>query len=204
LIEVNEVHLSQQEPQQKPTLPFRQSVEQKEPTEHDSNLLGTRAKSTERLVYRILQTREYRTLKIVTRSLEAALHTADRDTLPARAKNILDRIEKYGESGIPKNEMDLVSWSDLAVTGIKVKEGRRKARHFKPCKQCGARFLAKRSDQEFDSAKCRVRWNRSHPAVTGNCLGRPEVNENRADNEAVFGFTPGFSSKAPNGQTCLK
>ncbi len=144
------------------TLPFRQTEQRERSAEPDSNLFGTRAKGTERLVYRILQTPEYRTLEIVTRFLEAALPTADRRTLPARAQNILDRIEKYGESGIPKNELDLVSWSDLAVTGIAVKgEGRRKTRHFRPCKQCGIRFLPKRISQEFHTPNCRVRWNRN-------------------------------------------
>src|SRR5882762_1351251 len=54
------------------TLPFRQT-DQERSAETDSNLFGTRAKSTERLVYRILQSPEYRTLEIVTRFLEAAL-----------------------------------------------------------------------------------------------------------------------------------
>jgi hypothetical protein len=143
------------------------------------------------LVYRILQTPEYRTLEIVARFLEAALPTADRKTLPSRAKNILERMEKYGESGIPKNELDLVSWSDLEVTGIAVKgERRHKTRHFRPCKQCGARFLAKRSDQEFHSPKCRVRWNRSHPAITDNCTEPSETLVNIGDNEGVFTLPP--------------
>lgn len=142
------------------TLPFRQA---KTECESADDAFGTRAKGTERLVYRILQSPEYRTREIVTRLLEAALPTADRRTLPARAQNILDRIEKYGESGIPKNELDLVSWSDLAVTGIKVKgESRRKTRHFRPCKQCNTRFLPKRVSQEFHTVNCRVRWNRIH------------------------------------------
>ncbi len=152
---------------------------------------GTRAKSTERLVYRVLQTPEYRTLRIVTRFLEAALPTADSKTFPVRAQNILDRIEKYGESGIPKNEFDLVSWSDLAVTGIAVKgEARRKTRHFRPCKQCGARFLAKRSDQEFHSPKCRVRWNRSHPAVTDSCKQPLQTPVNTGDKGSVSTIPP--------------
>ncbi len=140
-------------------LPFRQTAEHKE---SESLAFGTRAKGTERLVYRILQSPEYRTLEIVTRFLEAALPTADRKTLPARAKNILDRMGKYGDSGIPKNELDLVSWSDLEVTGIAVKgERRRRTRHFRPCKQCGVRFLPKRVSQEFHTPNCRVRWNRN-------------------------------------------
>jgi hypothetical protein len=146
-------------------LPFRQTAEQRERCESVEPAFGTRAKGTERLVYRILQSPEYRTLEIVTRFLEAALPTADRKTLPARAKNILDRMEKYGESGIPKNELDLVSWSDLEVTGIAVKgERRRKTRHFRPCKQCGVRFLSKRVSQEFHTPNCRVRWNRNQSA----------------------------------------
>ena len=142
------------------TLPFRQTDQER--SEVDSNAFGTRAKGTERLVYRILQSPEYRTLEIVMRFLEAALPTADRKTLPARAQNILDRTEKYGESGVPKNELDLVSWSDLQVTGIAVKgERRRKTRHFRPCKQCDVRFLPKRVSQEFHTPNCRVRWNRN-------------------------------------------
>jgi hypothetical protein len=172
------------------TLPFRQT-EQSESAEPDSNAFGTRAKGTERLVYRILQSPEYRTLEIVTRFLEAALPTADRKTLPSRAQNILDRIEKYGESGIPKNELDLVSWSDLEVTGVAVKgERRRRTRHFRPCKQCGARFLAKRSDQEFHSPKCRVRWNRSHSTVTDNCREPSNTRINIEDNKTVFAVSP--------------
>ena len=175
------------------TLPFRQTdkTEPSGPVEPDSNAFGTRAKSTERLVYRILQSPEYRTLEIVTRFLEAALPCADRKTLPARAQNILDRIDKYGESGIPKNELDLVSWSDLEVTGIAVKgERRRKTRHFRPCKQCNTRFLPKRVNQEFHTPNCRVRWNRSHPDVTNNCTVPPEMSRNIGDSEAVFAVPP--------------
>jgi hypothetical protein len=141
-------------------LPFRADTED---TAEPSNGFGTRAKGTDRLVYRILQSPEYRTLEVVTLFLEASLPCANRKTLPARAHNIVDRIEKYGESGIPKNELDLVSWSDLEVSGIAVKgERRRRARHFKPCKQCGVRFHPKRVSQEFHTPNCRVRWNRSH------------------------------------------
>lgn len=174
------------------TLQFRRTAEHGEQSaEPDSNAFGTRAKGTDRLVYRILQSPEYRTVEIVTRFLEEALPTAKRKTLPARAKNILDRIEKYGESGIPKNELDLVSWSDLEVTGIAVKgERRRRTRHFKPCTQCGVRFLAKRSDQEFHNPKCRVRWNRFHPPVTDNCTEPSGTRINIDENEAIFTVPP--------------
>jgi hypothetical protein len=35
-------------------------------------------------------------------------------------------------------------------------------RHFKVCKQCGSRFLAKRANQEFHARKCFLRWNRAN------------------------------------------
>ena len=45
---------------------------------------------------------------------------------------------------------------------IRRKTNRRTVRHFKSCKQCGKKFLAKRSNQEFDSRRCGLRWNRVH------------------------------------------
>src|SRR5215469_7007985 len=96
------------------------------PEELDPRQIGTRAKGTESLVYRILQTPAYRTREIVTRLLEAALvaPTAHRDLMAeseadiyVRAENIIARIKKAEATGdpvkidraIPKNELDLVA-----------------------------------------------------------------------------------------------
>lgn len=51
---------------------------------------------------------------------------------------------------------------------VRTQKARRVARHFKNCKQCGQRFLAKRANQEFHAKKCGLRWNRA------NGLTRPD------------------------------
>ena len=130
---------------------------------------GTRAKGTERLVYRVLQTPAYRTVEIFFRFLgKILLGSETPESLNTRAHNVIDRISKYGDAAIPRDEWDLVLSSDLAVTdGAISRPGKRKSRprHFKPCKQCGIRFLAKRSNQEFHAKKCAARWNRAHPPM---------------------------------------
>jgi hypothetical protein len=45
---------------------------------------------------------------------------------------------------------------------VRRKSSRKTLRHFKNCRQCGKRFLAKRASQEFDGKKCGLRWNRAH------------------------------------------
>jgi len=77
---------------------------------------GTRASKTESLVYRVLQTSKYRTVEIIERFLDAAIIAGDKSNLRWRAQNILDRIATHGEDAIPRNEFDLVCWSDLQVT----------------------------------------------------------------------------------------
>lgn len=47
-------------------------------------------------------------------------------------------------------------------TLIRAKTSRRTVRHFKNCKQCDRRFLAKRTNQEFCAKKCGLRWNRKN------------------------------------------
>lgn len=69
-------------------------------------------------------------------------------------------------------------------------KARRRTRHFKNCKQCQSRFLAKRADQEFCKAKCRVRWNRNHPNVTDNCADASQVIVNAPDTRANFALPP--------------
>ena len=51
-------------------------------------------------------------------------------------------------------------WSTDA---IKARKARSTPRHFKTCKQCGVRFLASRSNQEFHTKRCAIRWRRAHP-----------------------------------------
>jgi hypothetical protein len=130
---------------------------------------GTRAKGTERLVYRILQTPAYRTVEIISRFLGKILMGPETpESLNIRAQYVIDRISKYGDAAIPRDEWDLVLSSDLAVAdGAISRPGKRKSRprHFKPCKQCGTRFLARRSNQEFHTKKCAARWNRAHPPM---------------------------------------
>src|SRR6266478_2450382 len=77
---------------------------------------GTRAHKTDSLVYRILQTPSFRTVEIVERFLDAAIIAGDKSNLRWRAQNIVDRMALHPETGIPRNEFDLVCWSDLQVT----------------------------------------------------------------------------------------
>ena len=123
---------------------------------------GTRAPGTESLIYRLMQTPEYRTEEIVSRLLDAALLSPRQtsEELHRRAENILARINLYGASAIPKNEADLVSWSDLSVVGVKVRSTERTPRKFKECLGCGRRFLAKRANNTTCSPKCRLRASR--------------------------------------------
>jgi hypothetical protein len=64
-----------------------------------------------------------------------------------------------------------------AKSKMPVQKDRRVKRSFKSCKQCGARFLAKRSDQEFHARKCLRRYLRLHPAhavpIPANALLEP-------------------------------
>jgi hypothetical protein len=64
-----------------------------------------------------------------------------------------------------------------AKSKMPVQKDRRVKRSFKCCKQCGARFLAKRSDQEFHARKCLRRYLRLHPAhavpIPANALLEP-------------------------------
>jgi hypothetical protein len=140
----------------------------------------------------ILATPAYRTQAIVARLIQAALApepTSELATL--RARKLLMGIAKHGESAVPGNEMELISWSELSkaealgaldqieasttarVTGNR--KSQKKSRHFKNCKQCGTKFLPKRRTAEFHSPVCRLRWNRRH----GQDLG------------AKFGVNPG-------------
>jgi hypothetical protein len=160
---------------------------------------GTRAKGTDSLLYRVLQS-EYRTEEVIVRFLDAAITPRQpQDMIRKRARKLLATMARWGESAIPTTTLDLVSWSELSEgekdqsleafllpDAKRQRKSRRTTRHFKPCKQCGVRFLAKRSDQEFHSPKCRVRWSRSHPTVTGNCPGPSESRINIGENEAVF------------------
>jgi hypothetical protein len=123
---------------------------------------GTRAKGTDSLVYRVLSSESYRTLEIVERFMLAALvgQTVSSD-ISRRSQNILDRIAKYGESAIPKDELDLVAWSDLAVSGSAVKRaGKTTPRQFKKCLGCERKFLAKRANNLTCSTRCRARVSR--------------------------------------------
>ena len=134
---------------------------------------GTRARGTESLLCRILQTPEYRTEEVIARFIDAAITPAQpQDMIRERARKFLMLVARYGESAIPKNVWELVSWTELSadedagpIEAIVLPDAKRKrarrTRHFKTCKHCGVRFLAKRSDQEFHSPQCRVRWNRS-------------------------------------------
>jgi hypothetical protein len=128
---------------------------------------GTRAKGTDSLVFRVLSSESYRTLEVVERfMLSALVGQALSSDIARRAQNILDRIAKYGESAIPKDALDLVAWSDLAVSGATVKrESRKASRHYVNCKHCKKRFLANRAGMEFCGPKCRVRWNRANPVI---------------------------------------
>jgi len=64
------------------------------------------------------------------------------------------------EERMPLDEMREL-WS---TEQVRTQKERRVARHFKNCKQCGKRFLAKRTNQEFHAKKCGLRWNRDKQA----------------------------------------
>ena len=51
-----------------------------------------------------------------------------------------------------------------AKAEMPAEKNRRVKRSFKNCKQCGTRFLARRSDQEFHARKCLRRYLRVRPA----------------------------------------
>jgi hypothetical protein len=124
--------------------------------EEDTSLYGTRANGTESLVYRILQTPAYRTVPIIARFLEAALvGIKPKPTeLARRAKNIVDRIVKYGERAIPKNEFDLASWSDVSVSNIG--NGLETTVTTRTCLGCSRKFIASRKQENrvFHSDEC--------------------------------------------------
>lgn len=176
---------------------------------------GTRARGTESFVYRILQSPSYRTEEIIARFLDAAITpTQPQGTLRKRARKLLALIGKHGDSAIPRTTLELVSWSELTaeeharpiesmtVGQHQLRKARRRTRHFKPCKQCKTRFLAKRADQDFCKPKCRVRWNRVHRDVTDNCSDGPQAIENAGDNRAVFALPPVLVSEAHSEATC--
>jgi len=125
---------------------------------------GTRAHKTDSLVYRILQTPLYRTVEIVERLLDAAIIAGDKSNLRGRAQNILDRMKRYPERGIPQTEFDLVCWSDLQVTnGVQSKTKPRyqpRPRKFISCIGCQRRFLAKRANNTTCGPRCRRRVSR--------------------------------------------
>jgi hypothetical protein len=186
-----------------------------EETIADVKQFGTRAKGTECLVYRVLQTPEYRTEDVLARFLDAAFTPPlPQGVTRKRARKLLAIIARRGDSGIPKNVWELVSWSELSadeaagtieailMPEAKQRRARRTTRHFRPCKQCGARFLAKRSDQEFHTPKCRVRWNRSNRrTVTDKCHEPSGTRINIGDNEAVFTVPLGSGTEAHPTQT---
>jgi hypothetical protein len=132
--------------------------------EEFQNDCGTRAGKTDSLIYRILQSPSYRTVEIVERFLDAAIIAGDKSNLRCRAQNILDRITKHGDSAIPRNEFDLVCWSDLQVTtGMQTKVKsiyKPKPRKFIACLGCERRFLAKRANNLTCSPRCRRRVSR--------------------------------------------
>jgi hypothetical protein len=49
-----------------------------------------------------------------------------------------------------------------ALEKTSAKRTRRVRRHFKGCKHCGKRFLAKRANQDFCAKRCGLRWNRAN------------------------------------------
>jgi hypothetical protein len=45
-----------------------------------------------------------------------------------RAENIVNRMQKYGQTAIPKTEIDLVCWSDLACSSAVETKSRNRAK----------------------------------------------------------------------------
>lgn len=165
-------------------------------------LSASKKPEPESLVHRVLHAPECRTEQILVRLLNAALTVPaqPQEILRKRARKLLALMARRGDSAIPGNELDLVAWSvlsdaDLArpldeateVTGAKQeRNARRKTRHYKPCKQCGIRFLAKRTDQDFHAPKCGLRWRRNHTNDRRNCTEPSGTHINIGDNERVF------------------
>lgn len=175
---------------------------------------------TDNLVYHVLRVPEYRTEGVLIRFLEAAfapmttpeqmrIHGPSKlklyapDIIRKRARKVLARIARYGEAAVPKNTLDLVTWSELSPDELARplesalmdsaragRKARRTTRHFKNCKQCDVRFLAKRADQDFHSAKCGLRWRRTHPDDRRNCTASPGAIENIGDKQGVFVVPP--------------
>jgi predicted Zn-ribbon and HTH transcriptional regulator len=136
-------------------------------------------------VFRTLSDKSNWTEDIVTRLMEAA-HIAPKQTaescrkmavkfiyllrrskskwIPTRScidLTTLGAALNADEEKLPLDDVRTMWNTDAART----KQKRTVPRHFKACKYCGARFLAKRVDQEFHTPKCKLRWNRAHSAV---------------------------------------
>lgn len=96
----------------------------------DPDKYGTRARGTDSLVYRILQSPSYRTEPIVMRLLEAAMVAPkpSEDELRRRAQNILARIELHGKAAIPRDAFMLVAMSAWETKHNWVKSGKRRRR----------------------------------------------------------------------------
>jgi hypothetical protein len=179
---------------------------------------GTRANGTDSLVYRVLRSQENRTERVLVEFLEATfapmlteeqirIHGRSKlltpESFQKRARKLLARIARYGESAVPKDSLELVSWSELTAderampleaistrSAVTRRKPRRTTRHFKNCKQCDIRFLAKRADQDFHSAKCGLRWRRSHPDDRRNCTEPLGAIENTEVKQGVFVVPP--------------
>jgi hypothetical protein len=63
-----------------------------------------------------------------------------------------------------ETQLSVDEMRELWATGCDRQPGkaRKVSRHFKNCKQCSKRFLAKRANQEFHAKSCGLRWNRSN------------------------------------------
>ena len=111
---------------------------------------------------------------IGTRSPRPSFRSAEAENTSEAGKNI--------ESSIV---LQITTWQEARVL-----DGRCAPCHFKNCKQCDIRFLARRADQDFHSAKCALRWRRSHPDDRRNCAASRGAIENIGDNRAVFAVPP--------------
>jgi hypothetical protein len=134
-------------------------------------LLTFVGQSSSTLVRDILTIKENRTIPIVAKLLQLAVPNIS--DVEKRARKALAVIARSRRDILPKDTVELATISELSdrereqdaeliVIGEQAAQPkkRRVARHYKNCKQCGARFLPKRANQDFHNTKCRKRWNR--------------------------------------------
>jgi hypothetical protein len=154
------------------------------------------------IVERILRSPSYRTIPIVLRLMEAAgIHRDQRHAHKAlwyiqRFERVRERNQEDDTFPGPHSEAELFDISNLTRAEewmtledfrqlYPIREQpktRRLKRAFKKCKQCGARFLARRRDQDFDTRRCALRyWRKNAPSQSVKPFVVDGVSEHEAN-----------------------